>query len=87
MDPEFFVVEVDKVKNGDELYNYVKEITGRKTVPNLVVQGVSRGGFDEINALHRKDQLLALLKEWSTNKSGASVMVSKAGESKEESED
>lgn len=84
MDPEFFVVEVDKVKNGDELYKYVKQLTGRNTVPNLVVGGVSRGGFDEINNLHMKDTLLTLLKEWTAGGSGSSITVSKIGENRED---
>ncbi|KAL3232842.1 hypothetical protein RNJ44_04758 [Nakaseomyces bracarensis] len=84
MDPEFFVVEVDKVKNGDKLFSYVKHLTGRKTVPNMIVNGVSRGGYDDIAALHNKDQLLGLLKEWCAS---TSLTVSKAGESPNKEDD
>ncbi|ODV98625.1 hypothetical protein PACTADRAFT_48345 [Pachysolen tannophilus NRRL Y-2460] len=58
------IVELDKHKNGADLQKYIAQITGRKTVPNLVINGVSRGGSDDIHALHEKGTLLDNLKEW-----------------------
>ena len=64
-EPAYSVIELDKHSHGEELQAYIKEKTGRGTVPNLIVNGVSRGGSDDILALHKNGELLALLKEWS----------------------
>lgn len=62
--PEPAIVELDKHKNGAELQLYIGEISGRKTVPNLYIKGVSRGGSDDIHALHNQNTLLDNLVEW-----------------------
>ncbi|KAL6948945.1 hypothetical protein ACO0QE_001425 [Hanseniaspora vineae] len=65
-EPEPVVVEFDTMENnnGPILQEYVKEQTGRKTVPNLIVGGLSRGGSDDIHALHEKDALYESFEEW-----------------------
>ena len=49
--PEPFVVELDKHPHGGELQGYLGQMTGRKTVPNVMVNGVSIGGGDDMRAL------------------------------------
>jgi glutaredoxin len=49
--PAPFVVELDKHPNGPTLQKYLGEVTGRRTVPNVIVNGVSIGGGDEMRSL------------------------------------
>lgn len=63
--PSYTVIELDKHSHGAELQAYIKEKTGRGTVPNMLVNGISRGGSDDIRALHKSGELLTSLKEWS----------------------
>ncbi|CCF55562.1 hypothetical protein KAFR_0A01230 [Kazachstania africana CBS 2517] len=62
--PNFYIVELDKHQHGDLLQAYIKEKTGRGTVPNVVINGVSRGGSDDLRALHADGKLLDSLKTW-----------------------
>lgn len=61
------IVELDKAKHGKELQAYLGEITGRKTVPNVLVGASnpqSRGGADDFIDLHNKGELEASLNIW-----------------------
>ncbi|ODV60760.1 glutaredoxin [Ascoidea rubescens DSM 1968] len=71
--PEPSVVELDKHKHGNELQVYLGEISGRKTVPNLFINGASRGGCDDLTELHSKNELLPSLVKWG----GKDIKVSK----------
>ncbi|ODQ77238.1 hypothetical protein BABINDRAFT_163739 [Babjeviella inositovora NRRL Y-12698] len=62
--PEPTIVELNQHDHGIELQNYIKEKSGRRTVPNMFVGGTSRGGCDEIVALHEKGELLEKLRTW-----------------------
>lgn len=62
--PAPFVVELDLHPHGRELQDYIGEVTGRKTVPNVHVNGVSRGGGDEFRALEAENTIETKLKEW-----------------------
>ncbi|AMD22848.1 HHR079Cp [Eremothecium sinecaudum] len=66
--PHYIVVELDKLENGAALQSYIAQQTGRRTVPNLIVNGVSLGGSDEIVALHEEGKLLDRLQESSDSK-------------------
>lgn len=68
--PEPTIVELDKHANGKELQDYVGEITGRSTVPNVLVGALSdsRGGADDFVKLHEEGKLLGLLNEWGNKK-------------------
>ncbi|SCU84330.1 LAMI_0C07096g1_1 [Lachancea mirantina] len=63
--PEYRVVELDKHTHGRELQDYIASKTGRATVPNVIINGQSRGGFDDLDALHARDALLESLRAWS----------------------
>ncbi|KAH3671443.1 hypothetical protein WICMUC_004624 [Wickerhamomyces mucosus] len=58
------IVELDKHSHGKELQDYIASKSGRKTVPNLFINGVSRGGSDDMKLLHQENKLLNSLKEW-----------------------
>ncbi|KAG7192867.1 uncharacterized protein KQ657_001324 [Scheffersomyces spartinae] len=67
--PEPMIVELDKHQFGAELQEYLGEISGRKTVPNVVIgkSVESKGGCDDFLELHNKGKLLDKLKIWGDN--------------------
>ncbi len=65
--PSPAIVELDMHKYGPQLQEYVGKRTGRRTVPNLMVKGVSRGGFDDIIELHKEGTFVKNFMEWAGN--------------------
>ncbi|PKS10536.1 hypothetical protein jhhlp_002290 [Lomentospora prolificans] len=63
IDPPPFVVELDVHPLGPELQDLLKETTGRGTVPNIMVNGVSIGGSDDIAELDRNGELIAKVQD------------------------
>lgn len=66
--PNYYIIELDKHGHGEELQEYIKLMTGRGTVPNLLINGISRGGNEEIKKLHTQGKLLESLQVWSDSK-------------------
>lgn len=62
--PEPVVVEIDLHPNGPELQKYIGEQTGRRTVPNIHIQNIARGGADDFTALENGGTLVSQIKEW-----------------------
>ncbi|KAJ5898469.1 hypothetical protein N7504_008757 [Penicillium tannophilum] len=62
--PAPFVVELDKHPIGKEIQALLKETTGRGTVPNILVNGKSIGGGDDIAAMDQSDDLATRLREY-----------------------
>lgn len=60
--PAPFVVELDQHPLGPRLQSLLGENTGRRTVPNILVNGRSIGGGDDIAALDEHDELASRLK-------------------------
>ncbi|GAD95853.1 glutaredoxin domain protein [Paecilomyces variotii No. 5] len=60
--PAPFVVELDLHPLGQKLQLLLARNTGRKTVPNILVNGLSIGGGDDIAALDQEQQLGSKLK-------------------------
>ncbi|CAK7198587.1 hypothetical protein SEUCBS139899_001250 [Sporothrix eucalyptigena] len=58
IDPAPFVVELDTHPLGPALQARLAELTGRRTVPNIIVGGKSIGGGDDIAALDTNKQLV-----------------------------
>jgi glutaredoxin 3 len=56
------VTEID-VSNDDAKRDWLIEATGRRTVPQIFINGVPVGGFDDIAALDRKAMLDPMLRE------------------------
>lgn len=63
--PPPVIVELDQHENGKELQDHVGKETGRFTVPNFIVSGKSKGGADDILALHENDELVDVFHLWS----------------------
>ena len=55
------MVELDQHQLGDELQALLEQNTGRGTVPNVLVNGKSIGGGDEIAAMDQSDNLASTL--------------------------
>ncbi|UNI15024.1 hypothetical protein JDV02_001597 [Purpureocillium takamizusanense] len=60
--PAPYVVELDEHPKGRPLQDRLKHKTGRGTVPNVLIQGVSIGGSDEIVELDNADKLVARIR-------------------------
>lgn len=67
-DPPIIFIELDRHQKGAELQEYIGRVTGRTTVPNLMINGESRGGFDDINRLFNSETLYDSLVKWCDNK-------------------
>ncbi|KAH0532642.1 hypothetical protein TsFJ059_001307 [Trichoderma semiorbis] len=61
--PEPFVVELDEHPLGPHLQDYLLKKTGRRTVPNILINGVSIGGSDDIVALDNEDKLVGKVRD------------------------
>lgn len=73
IEPKPFVVELDEHPLGAELQDELLEATGRRTVPNILINGVSLGGSDQIVDLDEHDQLTSKIQEMGKRK----VQISK----------
>ena len=51
------------VAGDPETRRWLRETTGRRTVPQIFINGVPIGGFDEISALDRAGELDSMLAE------------------------
>ncbi|OLN81123.1 Monothiol glutaredoxin-7 [Colletotrichum chlorophyti] len=58
IEPAPFVVELDKHPLGPQLQAFLGEKTGRKTVPNILINSVSIGGGDDIAELDSERKLV-----------------------------
>lgn len=45
------VFELDTMKDGSEVQKALMEMTGRRTVPNIFIEGKSVGGADDLRAM------------------------------------
>ncbi|KAJ5583644.1 hypothetical protein N7535_002264 [Penicillium sp. DV-2018c] len=61
--PPPFVVELDQHPLGPHLQALLAQSTGRRTVPNVLVNGKSIGGGDDIAALDQSDELASTLRQ------------------------
>lgn len=61
--PDPYVVELDEHPIGRAIQEQLARKTGRKTVPNILVTGVSIGGTDELVELDNGDRLVAKMRD------------------------
>nr|POE47361.1 monothiol glutaredoxin-7 [Quercus suber] len=59
--PKPYVVELDLHPLGPGLQDALKVSTGRRTVPNILVNGRSIGGGDDVQKLHEEGKLIDLV--------------------------
>jgi glutaredoxin len=55
--PAPYVVELNELEIGPDLQTLLGKLTGRRTVPNVLVNGKSIGGGDDIEHLHSSGNL------------------------------
>ncbi|KAJ4379511.1 hypothetical protein N0V86_004691 [Didymella sp. IMI 355093] len=60
--PAPYVVELDTHPLGAKLQDTLAQMTGRRTVPNVLVQGKSIGGGDDMQELDETDKMIETLK-------------------------
>ena len=58
INPDPYVVELDKHPIGAQLQAELEQKTGRRTVPNILINGVSIGGSDEVVELDKGGKLI-----------------------------
>lgn len=63
IDPAPFVVELDQHELGQGLQGRLAELTGRRTVPNVLINGVSIGGGDDVAELDASKALITKVKD------------------------
>lgn len=57
------MVELDEHPMGPYLQDELEEKTGRRTVPNILINGVSIGGSDEIVEMDKNDKLIGKVRD------------------------
>lgn len=60
--PAPYVVELDNHELGPYIQDSLEKSTGRRTVPNILINGKSIGGGDDIQALHDEGKLIDKVK-------------------------
>jgi len=60
--PPPYVVELDQHPLGPALQHALSKSTGRHTVPNVLINGRSIGGGDDVEELHQKGKLVSTIK-------------------------
>jgi glutaredoxin len=63
IEPTPHVVELDEHPLGPQLQALLGEKTGRRTVPNIMINGISIGGSDDIAELETQKTLVGKVKE------------------------
>lgn len=72
--PEPYVVELDLHPLGPQLQATLKGMTHRGTVPNILVQGRSIGGGDDIQELHESGKLVDTIREFGGTRIAEAVL-------------
>ncbi|KAK4508471.1 hypothetical protein PRZ48_002210 [Zasmidium cellare] len=60
--PPPYVVELDEHPLGPGLQDALQKSTGRRTVPNILINGKSIGGGDDVQELHQDQRLVETVK-------------------------
>ncbi|KIW01412.1 glutaredoxin [Verruconis gallopava] len=76
--PSPYVVELDIHPLGKQLQSYLGGITGRKTVPNILVRAKSIGGGDDVQELDEKGKLKDTLRRMGGKQVQVEMVLSEA---------
>lgn len=68
IEPDPYVVELDKHPLGSALQDQLELKTGRRTVPNIMINQNSIGGADDIIALDREGKLIDTVQTYGQKK-------------------
>lgn len=60
-DQNLHVVQLDLIDNGKEAQDYLKSKTGQATVPNIFINNLWIGGYDNLVKIHRDNRLASSL--------------------------
>jgi len=63
IEPAPYVVELDEHPLGAKIQERLGQMTSRTTVPNVMINGISIGGGDDVAALDRDGELSDKIKE------------------------
>jgi glutaredoxin len=63
IDPLPYVVELDQHPIGAGIQSHLAKLTGRRTVPNVLINAVSIGGGDDVAGLDSRKELIDKIKE------------------------
>jgi len=55
------IIELDELSDGSAIQDYLLEVTGQRTVPNIFIKGKHIGGSSDLDALQRNGKLASLL--------------------------
>lgn len=69
------VIEVDLREDGMVLKTLLTRLTGHSTFPNIIVQGKSIGGSDNLSALHAQKELRAVIESTGAKVKGKGPQV------------
>ncbi|QRW08274.1 monothiol glutaredoxin [Ceratobasidium sp. AG-Ba] len=67
LEPQPFIVEVDLRHDADIVKALLMRLTGHGTFPNVVVQGKTLGGSDDLAHLHENGELVKILGDAGVN--------------------
>jgi len=68
---KYGVLELDQVENGQDVQNYLIDLTGQKTVPMTFVKGSLLGGCDDTMKANADGRLMALVGDRNSNEDAA----------------
>lgn len=68
IEPAPYVIELDQHPKGSRLQELLQEKTGRRTVPNILINGKSIGGGDEIERLWKSGELPVTIRQMGAKK-------------------
>ncbi|EKG16567.1 Glutaredoxin [Macrophomina phaseolina MS6] len=77
--PAPYVVELDQHKLGSAIQAQLEKSTGRRTVPNVLINGKSIGGGDDIESLHLKGKIEETVRSMGGKRITEARPVSEAG--------
>jgi glutaredoxin len=60
---EYKAIELDIAKEGTQMQEYLKELSGQRTVPNIYVKGKHLGGSDDLAKAFERGTLMSMLKD------------------------
>ncbi|KAI9050928.1 hypothetical protein LZ554_005039 [Drepanopeziza brunnea f. sp. 'monogermtubi'] len=83
IEPQPYVVELNQHNLGPQLQAKLAELTGRRTVPNVLINGVSIGGGDEVAELDSGGTLIDKVRDLG-GKRMTEVKIRPIGNSKED---
>ncbi|KAG4411084.1 hypothetical protein IFR04_015783 [Cadophora malorum] len=63
IDPKPYVVELDQHPLGAQLQAKLADLTGRKTVPNVLINGLTIGGGDDVAELDSSRKLVDMVRD------------------------